>query len=217
MYVHWQIENMKGKKMWKQVQVNVEDHLKVPTFPKNLSSESYSKHFDDYITKIATSQLPQHKPLWELHIINYPKDNNVASTFIFKIHHAIADGTSLMGGVLSCFKRVDDPSLPLTFPSKTRRLSNSREKLNISQSLSKIFKIVPNFMSSIIYSLYDFGQSLKLIVDEDDQTPIRSGVTDMTLPCSTRVCSVTLHLNEVKRIKTLLGVVRNLKASFIPK
>ncbi|XP_056683149.1 wax ester synthase/diacylglycerol acyltransferase 6-like isoform X1 [Spinacia oleracea] len=201
------VEDKRGRKSWKKVRVNVEDHIKIPNFPKELSPENYSQHFDDYVSKIATSQLPQHKPLWELHIINNPKHIDAAGIFIFKIDHAIGDGTSLMGGVLTCFKRVDDPSLPISFPRPTTILKKRNN--NTSQTLMNMLMVVPKYISSIFYSLYEFGQGVGTMFLEDDRTPIRSGKTDMSRLGSTRVCSLTLSLNHVKTIKGLLGVTVN--------
>jgi len=54
--------------------------------------------------------------MWEIHIIKYPT-SHAARNVIFKLHHSLGDGFSLMGALLSCLQRVDNPSLPLTFPS----------------------------------------------------------------------------------------------------
>ncbi|GAB4824999.1 hypothetical protein Ancab_007872 [Ancistrocladus abbreviatus] len=93
----------KGERQWKRVDVKLEDHVKTPIFPDGLSPKSYDKYFDDYLTKLAMEQLPQDKPLWEFHIVKYPT-SNAAGHGIFKIHHALGDGYSLMGAFLSCLK-----------------------------------------------------------------------------------------------------------------
>ncbi|KMT15646.1 hypothetical protein BVRB_3g056370 [Beta vulgaris subsp. vulgaris] len=201
-------DKQKRRKVWKKVEVNVEDHIKFSKFPEYLSPENYGDHFDDYISKIATSQLPKDKPLWEVHTFNYPTKNNVAATLIVKFHHAVGDGTSLMGVVFSCFKRVDDPTLPLTFPSTTRTSSSKGHQLHdFKATLMKVINIVPKFLCSMLSSIYDFGQTLRVVLVEDDLTPIRSGNTNMAIPCSAKVCSVTLSLADVKRIKSILQVI----------
>ncbi|KAL2928249.1 O-acyltransferase WSD1 [Bienertia sinuspersici] len=209
------VEDQKGKKRWKRVDVNIKDHVKVPIFDEGLSKEEYSKHFDDYISKISTSKIAQDKPLWELHIFNYPTNINnnnssSAATFIFKFHHAIADGTSLMGIVFSCFQRADDSSIPLTFPSSSSsKTINSNDKQNHAvKNVIKVFNIVPKFMVSMFHSFNDFGQSLRLFYSEDDRSPIRSGNNEVSPDY--RISTVTLSLVDVKRIKTILGVVRPL-------
>ena len=57
--------------------------------------------FEDYISEIAMDQFPQNKPLWEVHIIQYPT-TNAAGNLIFKFHHSLGDGYTLMGLLISC-------------------------------------------------------------------------------------------------------------------
>lgn len=80
-------------------------------FPSRISPESYDTCLGDYISKIAMEELPRSQPLWEMHIINYPT-SHATSTRIFKLHHSIGDGFSLMGVALTCLQRADIPSLP---------------------------------------------------------------------------------------------------------
>ena len=119
-----QVTDRKGEKQWKRVEVKLEDHVKIPIFPIGLLPESYDEYLDNYISKIAMNEFPHNKPLWEIHIVKYPT-SNAASAIIFKLHHALGDGYSLMGALLSCLQRTDDPSLPLTFPSRQRSESKS--------------------------------------------------------------------------------------------
>ncbi|KAG5033244.1 hypothetical protein JHK85_017226 [Glycine max] len=145
------VRDQDGRMKWKRVQVKPEEHVKVPKFPECNSPELYDQYFGDYVTRILTERTPQNKPLWEIHIINYPT-SNAAGTLIFKLHHALGDGYSLMGALLSCLQRSDDPSLPLTFPSRTS--SNSQ------QAKKSMFKKLPSFISSFFNSMSDFGSSL---------------------------------------------------------
>ncbi|CAJ1978919.1 unnamed protein product [Sphenostylis stenocarpa] len=189
-----------GKRRWKRVQVKAEEHIKVPKFPENNSSELYDQYFDEYVTGILTERTPQNKPLWEIHIIKYPT-SNAAGTIIFKLHHALGDGYSLMGALLSCLQRIDDPSLPLTFPSKTSSTIQSSKK--------NMFQKFPSVVSSFFSSMSDFGTSLlktRMIVD--DKTPVRSayeGTESMPFTLS----NISLSLDDVKAIKTKLGVTIN--------
>ncbi|KAE8075949.1 hypothetical protein FH972_014629 [Carpinus fangiana] len=106
-----------GDKQWKRVEVKLEDHVSVPIFPAGWSPTSYDEYFDDYLSKIALDRFPQSKPLFEIHIFKYPT-SNAAGNIIFKLHHSLGDGYSLMGALLSCLQRADNPSAPLTLPSR---------------------------------------------------------------------------------------------------
>ncbi|KAI8008223.1 O-acyltransferase WSD1 [Camellia lanceoleosa] len=120
------VEDKNGARKWKRVEVNLKHHVKAPVFPKGLSPALYQDHSNDYFSKIATDQPPQNRPLWEIHIIKYPT-TNASGHIIFKLHHALGDGYSLMGALLSSTQRADNPSIPLTFPS---RQSQSQQKEN---------------------------------------------------------------------------------------
>ncbi|KAG0447584.1 hypothetical protein HPP92_028258 [Vanilla planifolia] len=112
------IKDEKGVQRWKKVEVNLEDHIKTPIFISGL--DFYDKHIEDYLTKLAMERLPPCRPLWELHLLKYPT-RVAAGTAVFKLHHALGDGFSLMGALFSCLRRADDPSLPLTFPARRQR------------------------------------------------------------------------------------------------
>lgn len=181
---------------WQKVEVKPEEHIKIPIFPGTTSSELYDQDLDDYVSRILTERTPQNKPLWEIHIIKYPT-KNAAGTLIFKLHHALGDGYSLMSALLSCLQRADDPSLPLSFPSRTPQ--HAKESL---------FKKLPSDISSFFSSISDFGSSLiKTKIIEDDITPIRSGY-EGTESQPFNLSSITLSLDTIKDIKSKLGVVR---------
>ncbi|KAF3444102.1 hypothetical protein FNV43_RR13792 [Rhamnella rubrinervis] len=198
------VEDKKGRKRWKRVEVLLEDHIKIPIFPGGLSPESYDEYFDDYMSKLSLESFPQNKPLWEVHIIKYPT-SKAAGCVIFKLHHALGDGYSLMGALLSCLQRADNPSLPLTFPSRQR----SSSKSNINGEKRSVFSYVPQIFSSIVNTISDVSWSfLKSSLLADDQTPIRSGNEGVEfLP--TLIASMTFSLDQIKFIKTNLGVTIN--------
>lgn len=172
--------------------------MKTPIFSKGKSLEFYDKSFHDYLSTIAIEPLPQEKPLWEIHIVNYPTKTSLGS-IIFKLHHALGDGYSLMGALLSCLQRADDPSLPLSFPS----LKPSKSE----PSNSSFWRKISWTMSSVFNTASDFGWSvLKSSFIDDDKTPIRSGDEGADFqPIS--ISSIAFSVDHIKDIKSKLGVV----------
>ncbi|KAJ0053139.1 hypothetical protein Pint_02279 [Pistacia integerrima] len=158
-----------GVKQWKKVEVQLKDHVKVPIFPAEMTPEFYEKCQHDYISKIGIEPLSQHRPLWEIHLFKYPTCN-AAGTIMFKLHHALGDGFSLMGALFSCLQRADDPSLPVTFPSVT-----TQPIISSKNGDNGLIRNVPKIVSSIYNSTTDFCRSLKSSLVKDRQTPIRSG------------------------------------------
>ncbi|KAL5095934.1 hypothetical protein RYX36_000261, partial [Vicia faba] len=164
------------------------------------SLEFYDKSFHDYLSTIAIEPLPQEKPLWEIHIINYPTKTSLGN-IIFKLHHALGDGYSLMGALLSCLQRADNPSLPLSFPS----LKPSKSKA----SNTSFWRKISWTMSSVFNTASDFGWSvLKSSFIEDDKTPIRLGGegADFQPIC---ISTIEFSTDHIKDIKSKLGVTVN--------
>ncbi|KAJ4975545.1 hypothetical protein NE237_000651 [Protea cynaroides] len=182
---------------WKRVDVKLKDHIHEPIFPDGLSVEAYDEYLQEYLTKIAMERLPQNRPLWEIHLIMYPT-SNAAGTLVFKLHHALGDGFSLMGALFSCLRRADNPSLPLTFPSSRRGLSSDSNS-------NSLFKRVTGVLSLFLNTASDFTWSLlKSSILEDDQSPIRSGHEGLELK-PIIISTVSFSLDEIKQIKAKLG------------
>ncbi|KAL6284471.1 hypothetical protein ACE6H2_015400 [Prunus campanulata] len=191
-------DNVDQKKQWKRVEVKLEDHVHVPIFPSKMSPESYDEYFDDYISNIAAEKFPQNRPLWEIHILKYPT-SHAAGTLIFKLHHALGDGYSLMGALLSCLQSAQNPSVPLTFPSlKSSGPQTSHKTKTVSQFFSSAFQTVSDFSWSILKSNFV----------EDDRTPIRSGEDGVEFRPIT-LSTLTFSIDEIKLIKNKLGVTTN--------
>ncbi|CAK9149502.1 unnamed protein product [Ilex paraguariensis] len=166
-----------------------------------MSPEFYDEYLADYLTKIGMDQLPQTRPLWEIHIVKYPT-SSAAGNVIFKLHHALGDGYSLIGALLSCMQRADNPSLPLTFPSRQSSSKPKRDSVNI-------FRRVPRILSGMINTVSDFGWSiLKSSVVEDDRTPIKSGDEGVQFR-PVNITTMTFSLDHLKQIKANLGVTIN--------
>ncbi|CAK7322758.1 unnamed protein product [Dovyalis caffra] len=188
-----------GENQWKQVEVKLKNHVNVPIFPNGLSPTSYDTYFNDYVSKVALKPFPQSQPLWEIHIVKY-HTSNAAGNVIFKLHHALGDGFSLMGALLSCLQRADNPSLSLTFPSL--QLPSKPE------SLSTLSSNVPKGISSIMNTISDFGWSLlKSSFVEDARSPIRSGDEGVQFKPIV-ISTTTFSLDRIKQIKSRLGVVK---------
>ncbi|XP_038886812.1 O-acyltransferase WSD1-like isoform X2 [Benincasa hispida] len=192
------VNDINGERKWKKVEVKVEEQILVAAPPSNLSNELYDAYFNEYITDLSVQELPQNKPLWEIHILNCPT-SNAASNIILKFHHSLGDGYSVMGLLLSSMTRADNPSLPLTFPSSK---INSNQSRQIPSGVSQV-------LLSSINSVLDFGLSLiKSSVLEDELTPIRSGDDGVEFK-PTSIWTMNFSLHQIKQIKSKLRVTIN--------
>ncbi|XP_031091546.1 O-acyltransferase WSD1-like [Ipomoea triloba] len=194
-----------GGKNWKPVKVNLKDHLKVPIFPVGKPLEFYDDCLSEYLTKIAMDPFPETRPLWEIHIFRYPT-SNAAGNCIFKLHHSLGDGYSLMGALLSCLQRADNPALPLTFP---RRERSGKDQGKNSNAVARAVKAVPRLLSGVVDTVTDFSWSvLKGSLIDDDKTAIHSKEDGVEFrPIS--VTTMPFSLYDLKQIKSSLNVTIN--------
>ncbi|MQL73597.1 hypothetical protein Taro_005928 [Colocasia esculenta] len=189
-----------GVQQWKRVEVKLEDHVKIPVFPSGLTVDSYDELTQAYLTNIAMEQLPQHRPLWELHIIKYPTRTG-EGTLVFKLHHALGDGFSLMGALFACLRRADDHSLPLTFPA------TSRGRAEAGGKAASLWRRAARAVWVGINTVQGFGWSLlKSNLMEDDRSPIRSGEPGVEFQ-PVAISFATFSLDDIRRVKAKLGGV----------
>uniref|UniRef100_A0A6V7QQE5 Uncharacterized protein n=1 Tax=Ananas comosus var. bracteatus TaxID=296719 RepID=A0A6V7QQE5_ANACO len=186
------VKDEKGVQHWRKVKVNLEDHVNIPVFPSGLAA--YDEHVEDYLSKMAAEPLPLSRPLWEIHIIKYATRHGEGS-LVFKLHHALGDGFSLMGALFSCLQRADDPSLPLTFP--TRKVV-PKKSTNRWQGAVRV-------LSACVDTVRDFGWSMwKSRWGEDDVSAVRSeGIGHEFRPIS--ISTVEFELEQIRRIKAEIG------------
>ncbi|CAN1351342.1 Wax ester synthase/diacylglycerol acyltransferase 4 [Linum perenne] len=187
--------------VWKKVQVNLDDHIKVPKFPTNMPTSFYDKCLDKYLSNLGMSQFPQGKPLWEFHIIKY-STSGAAGNIIFRLHHSLGDGFSLMGTLLSCLQRADDPSLPLTFPSMHGHGTNYKNNVKGGCVATKFMSVAVNTVSELCPIVMKGG------LVEDSKSAVRSGHAGVEF-LDTSIVTIAFSMDDVKQIKMKLGVTIN--------
>ncbi|XP_068649106.1 wax ester synthase/diacylglycerol acyltransferase 11-like [Aristolochia californica] len=193
-------DEITGAQYWRKVAVAVEDHIKVPSFDDGLPPDSYDHYLQEYLAEVAIEPFPESKPLWELHIFNYPTTHAAASVAL-KLHHALGDGYSLMGALLSCAKRADDPSLPLTYPSSA--------KLSFGEDQSNVFWKMWDTAQKIWRTTSDLGWRLLHVTRrEDDCSAIRSGNPGIiSVPVTSN--RVVISLDRIREVKNKVGSTVN--------
>lgn len=104
------VRDSAGREYWRRTAVDIDRHIMVRHQPlTDDPSASGDDAVNDFIADLAVSSpLATDKPLWEIHLLLAHR------TLYFRLHHALGDGISLMSLLLSCCRRADDPTQPLT-------------------------------------------------------------------------------------------------------
>ncbi|GLT98248.1 hypothetical protein SLE2022_157620 [Rubroshorea leprosula] len=116
-----------GNQYWKRTEVDLDRHVIVINSRIDAEDDSGAGGEDDdeaavnqYVADLSVSTpLSTDKPLWEVHLLMAHR------CAVFRIHHALGDGISLMSILITCCRKIDDPeALPTMI---TKRDSGPKE------------------------------------------------------------------------------------------
>ncbi|KAH9603614.1 hypothetical protein KSS87_015990 [Heliosperma pusillum] len=190
---------------WIRTQVNVDDHVIIPDLGSN--TDSPDQFLEDYVSNITKTPMDLSKPLWEIHLLNI-KTKDANSIAVFRIHHSIGDGISLVSLVLACTRQSANPDALPTLPinnnnKKTRkrkitRQSNSLGILSCFLGMLFIFKW-------LWYTMIDLVMFMAtLLWLKDTKTPVKGGSGIGSTP--KRFVYTIVSLDDIKLVKKALDV-----------
>nr|XP_016462016.1 PREDICTED: O-acyltransferase WSD1-like isoform X2 [Nicotiana tabacum] len=204
-----------GKMRWVPTSVNVDDHITVPDLKPNPNNMDTDKLVEEYISNLSTTTIDTSKPLWDLHILNV-KTSDAEATFIFRFHHSVGDGVSLISLLLSCFRKTSDPTSLPTLPVSSSS-SSSKGKSNLSISNRKnIWSLIWQYVAKFwlfISLLFNTVADVLLFVAtalflKDSQSPfaVAQGFKSSTRQ---RFIYRTVGLDDIKFIKNATNCTVN--------
>ncbi|KAF3326611.1 O-acyltransferase WSD1 [Carex littledalei] len=191
---------------WRPVEVNVKDHIIIPSLSLDPTSPSSNDQLvEDYVSSLSLTTLDHSQPLWEFHIINIPTTESAAAA-VFRGHHSLGDGMSLISLLLACTRQSDDPTkLPSLPPRQAGPLySLPRPEEGIWAFLLWIFSFVMLFWHTLVDMVLFVASTLFL---RDTETPLKGhkGVERAKKQFVHR----TIRLDDVKSVKNAMGCTVN--------
>ncbi|KAL1819642.1 hypothetical protein DCAR_0415945 [Daucus carota subsp. sativus] len=106
-----------GELKWIPTEVDLENHFIVSELDPPL--QAADKFVEDYVSDLSKTNIPNTKPLWDIHLLNV-KTSDAEAFLIYRIHHSIGDGMSLMALILAHSRQVSDPSALPTLPAMNK-------------------------------------------------------------------------------------------------
>ncbi|KAL9256305.1 Wax ester synthase/diacylglycerol acyltransferase 11-like protein [Drosera capensis] len=104
---------------------NLDDHVIVPELDPDM--EKPDKFIEDYASDLSSTPVDLSKPLWEFHVLNV-KTSNAESVGIFKIHHSLGDGISLVSLTLAASRKSSKPEDLPSIPTSMKPVSKSGKR-----------------------------------------------------------------------------------------
>lgn len=195
------VEDEGGKMKWVRTEVDLNKHVVVPEIDPNI--ESPDKFVEDYIYNLTKTGLDKSKPLWEVHILNLTT-SDAKGVAVFRIHHSLGDGMSLMSLLLACTRQVADPTALPTLPTRKSDGRNGGFIRRSSHCFFGIWWLLVLFWNTFVDVLMFMATSLFL---RDTKTPISAPPNSELNP--RRIVHKTVSFDDMKLVKDAMNMTIN--------
>lgn len=149
-----------GRQRWKKTTVDIDRHITIIRTPISDGVDSEDA-VNAYVAELSsTSPLSTDKPLWELHFLMH------YNCIVFRIHHALGDGISLMALMMAFCRKADDQNqMPTMGKSANKRGERSR-------GLRVLWELVVAFWFTVVFVVQIAFRALWM---RDQRTVISGG------------------------------------------
>ncbi|XP_014521329.1 O-acyltransferase WSD1-like [Vigna radiata var. radiata] len=182
------VRDERGVEHWRATQVEIDRHFRI--IKEALGEEGDERAINGYLAELSIDfdGLSMDKPLWEIHLLM------AHNCLIFRIHHALGDGISLMSMFLASCRKLNDPqALPaIASPS------------NISYPPFNFWNLLATLWFSFLFVL-DF--ILRCFWVRDPRSSITGGAGVELWP--RKIATATFSLQDMKTVKTAVNATIN--------
>ncbi|GMN44405.1 hypothetical protein TIFTF001_013604 [Ficus carica] len=192
------------RRRWVRTSVNLNDHVFAPTLDSKIDDPD--QFVQDYISHLTTTPLDLSRPPWELHVLNL-KTSDSESLGIFRIHHSVGDGASLMSLLLACTRRTSDPDALPTLPAPIKPPTPPPDEGGFAARFLRFLAAIWSAIVMIWNTVVDvtvFGATILFL--SDTKTPIKGP------PGVERSTKRFAHRSQNEK-----DVGRNKKTNYLPK
>ncbi|KAH7834424.1 hypothetical protein Vadar_015881 [Vaccinium darrowii] len=178
------VRNSHGREHWRKTQVDVDRHVVVVEDPVSDTAAGNEEAVNDYVADLAVSSpLSSDKPLWEVHLLR------AHNCMVFRIHHALGDGISLMSMLLEWGRRADEPhQSPSTGSLGTSSLNKNQRR--------ELWKLVVWMFMNVVF-IVEFV--LRALWVKDQRTAVSGGAGVELWP--RKLATAKFRLDDMKQVK----------------
>ncbi|XP_054787527.1 wax ester synthase/diacylglycerol acyltransferase 11-like isoform X2 [Prosopis cineraria] len=182
------VRDHRGLEHWRRTEVDIDQHIKVIEDSISTTAGDDESAVNDYLAELCidAAGLSTDKPLWEIHVLIAHK------CVIFRIHHALGDGISLMSMLLANCRKVDDPEAPPTMVSFDRKKGRGRNW----RDWKNLWGFVVTLWFCVVFSI-EFV--LRCLWVRDRRTVISGGAGVEEWP--RKLATAKLRLEDMKSVK----------------
>uniref|UniRef100_A0A7N0SZA0 diacylglycerol O-acyltransferase n=1 Tax=Kalanchoe fedtschenkoi TaxID=63787 RepID=A0A7N0SZA0_KALFE len=144
-----------AKMRWVKTEVDIDQHVFFPKIePKDTSNVGVDKFVEEYTRDLTGIPLDMSKPLWDVHVLNLDKmtTQGAMAVALFRFHHCIGDGMSLMSLFMSFTRKASDPTAKPSLPVFSRKKQQMDPASKRGRCLS-FLRVLWNTLVDIFYLL----------------------------------------------------------------
>ncbi|XP_058100426.1 wax ester synthase/diacylglycerol acyltransferase 11-like [Magnolia sinica] len=194
-----QVADGKGRPYkWLPTKVVLENHVVIPEL--DLDMEDPDQFVEDYVARLTKSTLDMSKPLWDLHLLNL-KTTEAEAVGVFRAHHSLGDGMSLMSLLFACTRKTADPESLPTIPKNRRPVSR---RSGFVPFLADLWAVIRRLWNTVVDVLLFAATAVFL---KDTETPLK-GAEGVEFNRK-RLVHRTLSLDDVKMVKNAMNLTVN--------
>ncbi|KAJ0052383.1 hypothetical protein Pint_00591 [Pistacia integerrima] len=192
-----------GDMKWVRTAVDLEKHVIVPELNPNMDSPD--KFVEDYVYNLSKTGIDKSQPLWDLHLLNVVTSDSEA-VGIFRVHHSLGDGTSLMSLLLACTRQISHPEALPTIPvMKKRRIQHNTKYYGVFwRVVVGFWSVVQLFWNSMVNIIMFMATALFL---KDTDNPFKGPPGLEFTP--RRFVHRTVSLDDFKLVKNEMNTTIN--------
>ncbi|KAM0887695.1 hypothetical protein ACQ4PT_028831 [Festuca glaucescens] len=200
-----------GKPRWVRAPaLNLDDHIiVVPSRPDMVSSSDPDRAVEDYVASLSTAPMDRSRPLWEFHFLDFPT-SDAMSTAVFRVHHSLGDGMSLLTILMASTRSAADPSRLPAMPAPPARSGDiyARPRPPRTAGVLALIAWLWSFVVLAWHTVVDvtlFVATIAFVRDPHTLFKRDNGGGDGELPRRKRFVNRSLSLGDVKFLKEALN------------
>ncbi|KAG5036333.1 hypothetical protein AAZX31_07G000100 [Glycine max] len=182
-----------GVEHWRPTEIDIDRHVLIIEEAVGEREEEDESAINKYLAELSIDSdgLSMEKPLWEIHLLKAHK------CVIFRIHHALGDGISLMSMLLASCRKLNNPN---ALPTIAASASTSASKTNLI-----------NFRNLLATLWFCFIFALEFILRclwiRDPKSALTGGAGVELWP--RKIATATFSLEDMKTVKTAANATIN--------
>jgi hypothetical protein len=168
--------------------------------PQDAEDESFPHR---YLADLVFNPLNEQRPLWEVHALRM-KCKDVSACFIFRVHHSLGDGISLLSYVLARCQRVDKPDLPIVLSNPIKFPDAPAHKFRVIVYLLILWTVMIFAWHTFVDVIYF---TLRILGLEDSKMPVKGNAGVELWP--KKLATAVFSIDDMRAVKDAVNVTIN--------